>query len=148
MIYLKNEKFYHETQIRVRYAETDRMGYSYYGNYPTYYEVGRTEFIRELGLSYKQLEDDGYLLPIVNMSIKYIKPALYDDLLTVRTYYKKFHTIKVEFEYEIINQNHELINTGQTLLAFVNSKTRKPTQAPEYYLKIVRYYFDQIKKEN
>ncbi|MEA3451564.1 MAG: thioesterase family protein [Bacteroidota bacterium] len=138
MIFLKNEQLYHETQIRVRYAETDKMGYSYYGNYPTYYEVGRTEFLREMGLTYKSLEDDGYLLPIVSMSVKYIKPAVYDDLLTVRTYYKKIHSVKVDFDYEIFNQNNILINTGTTLLAFVDINTRKPTQAPDIYLETLK----------
>jgi len=138
MIFLKDGRLYHETQLRVRYAETDKMGYSYYGNYPTYYEVGRTEFLREIGLTYKSLEDDGYLLPIVSMSVKYLKPAVYDDLLTIRTYYKKIHSIKVEFDYEIYNQDNKLINTGTTLLAFVDINTRKPTQAPDIYLETLK----------
>jgi len=141
MIHIKDGQFYHETKIRVRYSETDKMGYSYYGNYPTYYEVGRTEFLREMGLSYKKLEDDGFLLPIASMSIKYIKPAKYDDYLTIRTYYKKFHSIKVEFDYEIFNQENELINTGSTLLVFVSEKTRKPTQAPDYYLELLKRFW-------
>ncbi len=145
MIFLKENKFYHETKIRVRYADTDRMGYSYYGNYPTYYEVGRTEFLRELGLTYKKLEDDGFLLPIISMQVTYKKPALYDDLITVRTIYKKLHSIKVEFDYEIYNQNNELLNTGTTLLAFVSTQTRKPTKAPEYYLEIIGKYFNKSK---
>lgn len=144
MIFLKDNRFYSETKIRVRYADTDRMGYSYYGNYPTYYEVGRTEFLRELGLSYKKLEDDGFLLPIASMDIKYLKPALYDDLLTVRTIYKKFHSIKVEFDYEIFNQKSELLNTGYTKLVFVSANTRKPTKAPQYYLDILNKYFSKL----
>ena len=140
MIIFKNNELSHETQIRVTYKDTDRMGYSYYGNYPTYYEIGRTEFLRELGLSYKQLEDDGFLLPIVKMNIKYIQPARYDELLTIKTRYKKLHSVKVEFEYEIYNEKKTLINKGYTLLAFVNVKTRKPTQAPKYYLDIMNKY--------
>lgn len=143
MIYIKEGQLYHDTKIRVRYSETDKMGYSYYGNYPTYYEVGRTEFLREMGLSYKQLEDDGYMMPIVSMSVKYIKPANYDDLLTIRTFYKKFHSIKVEFDYEIYNQRDELINTGNTLLVFVKETTRKPTQAPDYYLELLKKYWNK-----
>lgn len=145
MIFLRDNKFYGETKIRVRYADTDKMGYCYYGNYPTYYEVGRTEFLRDLGLSYKRLEDEGFLLPIVTMDIKYLKPAKYDDLLTVRTYYKKFHSIKVEFDYEIYNQKNELINTGYTKLAFVDVNTRKPTKAPKYYIDALEKYFSKLK---
>ena len=141
MIIYKNNELLHETQIRVTYKDTDRMGYSYYGNYPTYYEIGRTEFLRELDLTYKQLEDDGFLLPIVKMNIQYLKPARYDDLLTIKTYYKKLHSVKVEFEYEIFNSKQELINKGYTLLAFVNVETRKPTQAPQYYLDVMNKYF-------
>ncbi len=146
MIYIENGLFYHETKIRVRYADTDRMGYCYYGNYPTFYEVGRTEFLRELGLSYKQLEDEGYLLPIVSMSIKYHSPAFYDDLLTVRTIYNELHSIKLDFSYEIFNQHGKLVNTGNTLLAFVNAKTKRPRKAPDKYLEIVSKYFEKIKK--
>ncbi len=143
MIFIKDGQLYHETQIRVRYSETDRMGYSYYGNYPTYYEVGRTEFLREMGLSYKKLEDDGFLLPIMSMNVKYLKPALYDDLLTIKTIYKRFHSIKLEFDYEIYNQSKELLNTGNTMLVFINAKTRKPTKAPDYYLNLLKQYWDK-----
>lgn len=144
MIFIKDGKFYHETQIRVTYKDTDRMGYSYYGNYPTYYEIGRTEFLRDANLTYKQLEDDGFLLPIVKMNINYLKPAKYDDLLTIRTIYKKLHSVKVEFEYEIYNQNGELLNKGETLLAFVDINTRKPKAAPKYYLDAMSKYFDKL----
>lgn len=144
MIFFKNNKFYSETKIRVRYADTDKMGYCYYGNYPTYFEVGRTEFLRDLGLSYKKLEDEGYLLPIANMEIKYLKPAIYDDLLTARTIYKKFHSIKVEFDYELYNQDNQLITTAYTKLVFVDYKTRKPTKAPQYYLDAINKYFSKL----
>jgi len=141
MIFKKDKFLYHETKIRVTYKDTDKMGYSYYGNYPTYYEIGRTEFLRELGFSYKILEDSGYLLPIASMSIKYLKPAKYDDLLTVRTIYKSYHSIKVEFDYEIFNQNLELINQGNTLLLFVDAITRKPIRAPQIYEEKIKIYF-------
>ena len=144
MLCFKDKKLCHEVQIRVRYADTDRMGYSYYGNYPTYFEVARTEFLRELGLSYKQLEDDGYLLPIRKMSIEYLKPALYDELLTVRTYYKKLHSVKVEFYHEVYNEKNELINTAEIFLVFVNDKTRRPTQGPAYYLDLIKKYWDEM----
>lgn len=143
MIYTKKDKFYCETLIRVRYAEVDRMGYVYYGNYPTYFEVGRTEFLRELGLTYKYLEDNGYLLPVSKIEIKYNKPAIYDNLLIVRTIYKKFHTIRAEFDYEIYNEQNELLTTGYTLLVFVNAKKRKPTQAPQFFIDTIKKYMHQ-----
>lgn len=126
--------YVHETKIRVRYGETDRMGYSYYGNYPLYYEVGRTEMLRSLGLTYKQLEDDGFLLPIASMKIDYKKPAKYDDLLTVKTILRQMPLVKLEFEYEIYNEKGDLLNKGTTLLVFVDEKTRKPCKAPKYFL--------------
>ncbi|MBN2891979.1 MAG: acyl-CoA thioesterase [Bacteroidales bacterium] len=145
MLVFKDGKIVHEVQIRVTYKDTDKMGYSYYGNYPTYFEIARTEFLRELGLSYKKLEDDGFLLPIANMSIKYLKPAKYDDLLTVRTSYKKLHSVKVEFEYEIFNQNGEILNQASTLLVFVDVNSRKPIRAPEYYMNAMSRFFEQNK---
>ena len=145
MIFYDKEYLYHETTVRVTYRDTDRMGYSYYGNYPTYFEIGRTEFLRELGLTYKQLEDDGYLLPISKMTIQYHKPALYDELLTVRTIYKKLHSVKVEFLHEIYNEKKELINTAGILLVFVSAETRRPVQAPEYYMKLLENEWKKLK---
>ena len=129
-------KYLGEVKIRVRYAETDRMGYVYYGNYPTYYEVARTEVLRRMGLTYKQLEDDGYLLPIAKMNIDYYKPAYYDDLLTIKVYLK-FSKVKLEFEYHVFNPDGELINKGYTLLIVTSARTRKPTFAPKYFLDLL-----------
>jgi acyl-CoA thioester hydrolase len=123
-----------ETKIRVRYAETDKMGYVYYGNYPAYYEVGRAEAMRELGLTYRQMEDLGVMMPIATMSIKYIKPGHYDDLLTVKTIIKELPTSRMHFYYEIINQNDELLNTGETVLAFIDMKSKRPCKAPEWFM--------------
>ena len=135
MLIFKNGILIHETEIRVTYKDTDKMGYSYYGNYPTYFEIARTEFLRDMGLSYKKLEDDGFLLPIYTLNIKYHKPAKYDDLLKIQTFYKKFHSIKVEFDYKVYNQKNELLTDGNTLLVFIDAKTRKPIKAPDYYIK-------------
>ncbi len=137
----------YEVKIRVRYAETDKMGYVYYGNYAAYYEVARTEFLRSLGITYKQLEDDGYLLPIARLEIDYLKPAFYDDLLTVRVFMKEPHPIKLNFFYEVYNQHGELLNKGYTLLIFISQKTRKPTRAPEYYVKAIEKLFEQSEKQ-
>jgi len=123
--------FLSETKLRVRYAETDQMGYVYYGNYPQYYEVGRVETMRALGMSYKRLEDNGIMLPVANLSIKYIKPAHYDDLLTIKTTIKTIPKVRIEFDYEIFNEKDQLLNMGSTTLVFVDIKTGKPTMAPD-----------------
>src|SRR6218665_127692 len=109
-----------ETTVRVRYAETDKMGYVYYGNYTQYYEVGRVEPLRAFDTSYKEMEDSGVMLPVYTCNIKYLKPALYDDLLVIKPTIKELPTLKITFEYEIYNQKNELLNTGNTTLVFIN----------------------------
>ena len=132
----------HESNVRVRYGETDKMGYAYYGIYPQYYEVARTELIRSFGLTYKELEDEGVMLPVLSLDIKYLKPALYDDLLTIKTRIAKLPSIRIEFEYEVYNQNNELLNIGKTTLVFINADTRKPQRAPESFLKSIEKFFN------
>lgn len=131
----------HTTQIRVRYAETDQMGYMYYGNYPTLYEIGRTECFRELGISYKEIEDRGVFLPVRTLNVKYIKPAKYDDLVTIETKITELPSLKITFHYRLTNQDGELLNTGETSLVFIDKNTRKPTPAPQYILDILNKYF-------
>jgi len=121
--------------FRVRYGETDQMGVVYYGNYAQYFEMGRTEWLRKFGLSYKWMEDNGIMLPVVDLSVKYIKSATYDDVLTVVTQLKKITTIKIEFEYEIYNERKELLTKGATTLVFIDKETKKIVTAPEYLLK-------------
>ncbi len=123
-----------ETKIRVRYAEVDKMGYVYYGNYAAYYEVARRALMDKLGLSYVEFEDDGFFLPIVKLEIQYIKPAHYDELLTVKIKLVKHSRVRLEFEYEVYSEDGELINKGYTLQVFVDGKTRKPTFGPKYFL--------------
>jgi acyl-CoA thioester hydrolase len=132
-----------ETQIRIRYGETDRMGYAYYGNYLLYYEIGRTEMIRQLGLTYRQLEDNGTLLPVHSVQIKYIAPAFYDDLLTLRTTLREYPGVSIKFEHEILNPEGKLINTGEVKLVFVDSKTHRPIKAPKYFLDLIDPYFNK-----
>ncbi len=120
-----------ETLVRVRYAETDKMGYVYYGNYPEYLEVGRVEAMRDLGISYKELEDSGVMMPVVSMELKYIRPAFYDDKLKIKTYIKEMPDARMTFEYEIFNSQDILINKAITTLAFVNIATMRPCRAPE-----------------
>ncbi len=120
-----------ETKIRVRYGETDQMSFVYYGVYAQYYEVGRVELLRSLGLSYKEIEAMGFALPVVSMNINYKKPAFYDDKLTIKTTIKELPSAKIIFHYETLNENRELLNIGEVILVFINKKTGKPCSAPK-----------------
>jgi acyl-CoA thioester hydrolase len=117
------------------------MGYVYYGNYTLYYEVGRVEALRQLGTSYKEMEDNGIILPVYSCNIKYLKPALYDDLLIIKTSIKELPTAKISFDYEIYNQQNELINSANTMLVFINTATNKPCPAPKLFLEKIKKYF-------
>jgi acyl-CoA thioester hydrolase len=130
-----------EIKIRVRYGETDRMGYLYYGHYAEYFEVGRTEMLRSLGFSYKAMEDGGIVLPVRSMSVQFRNPAHYDDLLTVKTCLKSLPEVRLEFTYEIYNESGVLYCKGETVLVFIDAATRKIRKAPEYFLEAVRKYF-------
>jgi len=123
------------TKTRIRYSETDQMGVVYHGNYAQFFEMGRTEWLRSLGLSYKDMENSGLMLPVIAINFNFIKSALYDDVLTIHTFLKKEPLVKIEFTYEIKNQKNELICTGSSVLAFMQIKTMKPTRCPEYLLK-------------
>lgn len=121
-----------EIQIRVRYAETDQMGVVYHGNYAAFFEMGRTEWLRNQGVTYKELEEMGVMMPVVSLTMNYKKPARYDDLLTVRTILKSQEGVKIEFDYEIYNEAQELLTTGYSMLVFVDMKTGKPTLPPAF----------------
>ena len=121
-------------QIRVRYGETDQMGVVYHGNYATYFEIARTEWLRNLGISYKELEKKGVMLPVISLSLNFLKSAKYDDVLTITVSLKKTPLIKIDFDYEIINQNHEKVSTGNSVLAFIDIETNKPIKCPAYIL--------------
>lgn len=122
-----------ETKIRVYYEDTDQMGVVYYGNYARYYEIGRTEMIRELGFTYRQMEEMNIMLPARSLHINYFKSAYYDDLLTVRTIIDTIPKVKFPIKTEIYNEKGELINSGEVVLAFFNSKTNKPCAAPKFF---------------
>ncbi len=126
---------FNEISFHVRYAETDQMGYVYYGNYAQYLEMGRVAWLRSLGISYKTMEEEGVMLPVVSMQIDFKKPALYDDLLTVKSKLKKIPSVKIEFDYEIFNEKNELLVTANTVMAFIDMKTKRPTACPDYVLK-------------
>ncbi|RBQ03147.1 acyl-CoA thioesterase [Pedobacter miscanthi] len=132
----------HSTKIRVRYGETDQMGYMYYGNYAQYYEVGRVEMLRSLGMSYSSMEADGIMMPVLELKCKYIKPALYDQEITVKTIIKTLPGIRIFFEYELYNESEELINIGATTLVFVDMKKNKPTNPPENFMKKLSKFFN------
>jgi acyl-CoA thioester hydrolase len=132
----------HSTKIRVRYGETDQMGYMYYGNYAQYYEVGRVEMLRSLGMSYSSMEADGIMMPVLELKCKYIKPALYDQEITVKTIIKTLPGIRIFFEYELYNEKEELINLGTTTLVFVDMKKNKPTNPPENFMKKLAVFFN------
>jgi len=124
-------------QFRVRYGETDQMSYAYHGNYAAYFEMGRTEWLRKLGVSYKNMEEEGIMLPVINLNTNYIKPAKYDDILTLKTTLIKKPSAKIEFAFEIHNKNDELLTTAKATLVFVNMVTNKPTRAPKYIMDII-----------
>ena len=120
----------HLTQFRVRYSETDQMGYVYYGNYAQYFEVGRVEWLRNLGISYKTMEDVGVMLPVINLQVTYLKPAKYDNLLTLKTTLVKKPKVRIEFSYELFNEQEELLVIASTELVFIDIAKNKPTKSP------------------
>ncbi len=130
-------------KIRVRYSETDRMGYVYYGHYSTYYEVARVEAIREIGFSYKKLEDEhGILLPVRENWSRFIMPAYYDDLLTVKVSIKDMPGIRFEFHYDIFRENTEHIHSGKTTLVFIKKESGKPCKPPIELIEHLKPYFE------
>lgn len=133
--------FVHEEKIRVRYAETDQMGYVYYGNYAAYYEVARTEMLRKTGFSYKELEEMGVMMPVLEMNIKYIQPAKYDELLTIKVIINEKPAVRIKFDYEVYNEAGTLLNTGTTQLVFVDMARNRPCKAPDVFMKQMEPYF-------
>lgn len=123
-----------KTELRVRYAETDQMGYCYYGNYAQYFEIGRVEALRSFGVSYKELEAAGVMLPVSEMNVKYIRPALYDDLLSVKTTITELSGARLMFEYKIFNEANKLLVEASTTLVFVSKETMRPIQAPKLFM--------------
>ena len=134
--------FCSESKIKVRYGETDQMGIVYHGNYAQYYEIARTDcFEAASGISYASMEADGVMLPIVELESKFIKPAFYNEILTVKAIVKQLPTVRLKVEYEIYNEKNELINTGKTTLVFVDTVNRKPCHPPEAFMANIRKYF-------
>ncbi|RZS92624.1 acyl-CoA thioesterase [Aquimarina brevivitae] len=122
------------TSLKVRYSETDQMGIVHHGNYAQYLELARIDWLSKLGISYKSMEESGIMLPIFTLDLKFKKSAFFDDELTVKTSLRNIPTVKIVFDYEIYNQQQELLTEASTTLVFVNSKTRKPIVCPKYLL--------------
>jgi acyl-CoA thioester hydrolase len=120
-----------ETKIRVRYGETDQMGVVYHGNYALYFEEARTDALRQIGVTYKSMEASGVMMPVVNLTIDYKRPAKYDDLLTIKTTLRSLPTVKIVLEYEVFNEELTLLATGNSTLVFVDMITNKPVRCPE-----------------
>lgn len=129
------------SKVRVRYAETDQMGIVYYGIYTQYFEVGRVEALRELGLSYRAMEEAGTMLPVTHLEVNYHRSARYDDLLTIRSTIAKLPGVRIAFDHEVLNEQGVLLTTGRVELVFVDSKTMRPKRAPEDFMKIITPYF-------
>ncbi|TDS15306.1 acyl-CoA thioester hydrolase [Maribacter caenipelagi] len=128
-----------EISFRIRYSETDQMGVVYHGNYAQYLELARVEWLRSLGISYKSMEEGGIMLPVISLSIKYLKPALYDDLITVKVILKKKPAVRIEFDYEITNEAGDLLVTANTVLVFMDMKRNRPTKCPQLLLDKLEY---------
>lgn len=133
--------FIHETQVRVRYAETDQMGFVYYGQYAAYFEVGRVEAMRSLDCPYKRLEDEGVWMPVTSYSVRYLKPARYDDLLTVRTCISHLPGVRIVFQYTLYNSSGELLNEAETELVFLRASDQRPMRAPDFLIAALKPYF-------
>lgn len=134
--------FTHQTQIRIHYALTDQMGFVYHGHYAQFYEIGRTEALRSLGITYKSIEELGVIMPVVEIHTKFLRPAKYDDLITVVTIVKEMPTHhKITFFGEIFNENNELLNSGTVTLFFMNTSTMKRCDMPEVIKEKVISYF-------
>lgn len=134
--------FTFQNQIRIRYADTDQMGYMYYGNYAAFYEVARTEMLRSTGITYKELEEMGVMMPVIELNCKFIKPAFYDEVITIHTVIRELPSVRINFEHELFNEKGELINKGVAKLVFVNMKTKKPCLPPQIFQDKLLPYFE------
>jgi len=133
-----------ETRIRVRYAETDRMNVVYHGNYAQYFEVARAEAIRQLGFTYKGMEALGTYMPIVELQCKFLRPAHYDDLLTVKVILKELSSgHRIDFHHEVYNEAGRLLATGLVVLYFMNAKTGRKTDMPKELYERLAPFFGQ-----
>ena len=134
--------FSFDSQYRVCYGDTDRMGVMYYGNYPRLYEIGRTDLIRVIWKSYREVEESGIILPVRTLTAVYHKPAIYDEVLTIRTIIKEIPKVKFKLFSEIYNEKGELINEGEVVLGFIDASTGRPRRAPEEFTRVLQEKMD------
>jgi len=132
-----------KNEIRIRYDEVDKMGYVYHGNYAKYYHISRTELLRKIGISDKELENHNIILPVIEMSIKYIKPIFYDDIITIKTSLYNIPTSRMIFHHEVRSNNNEMINRATSTVAFVDINTRKPMKAPRFIVNKIKSYIEK-----
>ena len=132
--------------IRVRYSDTDQMGYLYYSRYANFYEIARVELFRKLGFTHSQLEEEGIGMPVIQMETKFIIPAKYDEIIKINIQIKKIPSAKILFHYRLYNKKSNLINTSTTLLTFIDLQTKKAVRTPKKLLKIINNNFSE--KEN
>jgi len=130
-----------ETKIRVRYSETDKMGYSHHSNYASYIEEARTEMMRSMGISYLEMENKGVMLPVIELQTTFLKPAFYDDVITIKTIVKEYPSIRFKLSYEIYNAKGDLMSTAKTTLVFVSAETMKPIRPPAFFLDKLDLFF-------
>ena len=134
----------HKTNLRVRYAETDQMQYAYYGNYLEYFEVGRAEMMREHGLTYKQIEENGYHMPVSEAFVKYKSPAFYDELLEIETKVELLPKLKVHIDHQIKSAERDvLIAEGYVELVFIIKETKKITRPPKFFVDAIKIHFNK-----
>jgi acyl-CoA thioester hydrolase len=134
--------FTSKTTLRVRYSETDKMGVVYHGNYAQYLEIGRTDALRQIGLTYKSFEDNGIMMPVLSLNCKYLKSAYYDDELTIVTMLKVMPKVRIHFYFEIYNQQNELLTKAEVELVNVDMKTNKLTMAPMVLIEALKPFFE------
>lgn len=139
---------HHEYTFRVMYPDTDQMGTVHHSNYAKYYETARWELFRTIGIPYQEVENAGYMLPVISMQFKFLRTISYDTLLTVKTRLRKISGVRLWFNYELFNQAGELINKGETELAFVEKKSWKPCPAPEFVTRAIAQYNLQLKNDH
>ncbi|MXV50442.1 YbgC/FadM family acyl-CoA thioesterase [Pedobacter sp. HMF7647] len=130
-----------ETSLRVRYGETDQMGYMYYGNYASFYEVGRVEMLRSIGMTYCGMEESGVMMPVLELKCKYIKPAYYDENIRIKVILEKIPTARIVFKYELYNEKDELINIGETTLVFIDMERNRPCAPPKDFMEKLKPHF-------
>jgi acyl-CoA thioester hydrolase len=136
----------YDTQIRVRYKDTDQMGIMHHSNYIVMYEQARTEWLRDMGLTYAEIERRGIMSPIIEVQSRYLAPAFYDDVLTVRVFLDEMPMVKLVVRSEVYNGKGELINRGSVTLGFMSAETRRPCRAPEWFMTTLEQYI--AKKNN